>query len=302
MNAAQTSSTGETAGTIIHIGAGRCRELPEYLAQNPERILLIEPNPRRAQELARRTAEHEHVEVRAVAVTDDPSRTRLQLFNLADLSSLRAPTGAYELFPGLKATGEVDVDTITPAELFKTGQCDADDNHRLIIDAPGEETAIVNAVSAADQLAHFDHIIIHCGTESLYEDNAPAATLLDQLREAGYDIEQQDDSDPDRPCWSLRHNPLRPENQALRQQVAELEQQTKELTASRDERVREAEERKQAHEALHQEKEGLEEKVANLEKQLDEASTREQVLREQVTRAEGQIELVKDLVIDGPAL
>ena len=216
-------NTSTCSGTIIHIGAGRCSELPQYLAAHPERIVLIEPNPQRARELARRTADNERVEVRAAAVTDDPARTRLHLFNLADLSSLRTPTGAYQLFPGLKATGEVDVEAMTPAELFETAQRDANTNHRLVIDAPGEETAIVNALHAADQLTHFNQIILHCGSEPLYEDNAPAATLLDQLQEAGYDIEQQDDSDPDRPCWSLRRNPLRLENQTLRQKVAELE-------------------------------------------------------------------------------
>ena len=310
----------EPIGTIIHIGAGRCSELPQYLAVHPERIILIEPNPQRAQELSRRTADNERVEVLVVAVTDDPTRTRLQLFNLADLSSLRTPTGAYQLFPGLKVTGEVDVEAMTPAELFETGQWDANTNHRLVIDAPGEETAIVNALHEASQLAHFNQILLHCGSEPLYEYNAPAATLLDQLQEAGYDIEQQDDSDPDRPCWSLRRNPLRLENQTLRQQVAELEQQAKELQKSRDELRTAKQKADQAREQAEAKCKGIDElterndeletklrecvitidqrtsSIQDLKERIQVLETENSGIEAELVKAEGQVALLKELV------
>ena len=288
--------------TIVHLGAGTCSDLTTWQAANPRRIVLVEPNPHHTHHLTAHARGDERIHVLQQAVGDPDASPRLRRFNIPALSSLREPTGLLELFPGLRTEREFDVEVIEPRALIQSLELEPDNRHWLIIDTPGEEAAVVKALHADGQLDHFERIVLHCGTDSLYENNAPAATVLDQLAEAGYDIEQRDDSDPDRPAWTLDRNPLRFENQALHCRVAELEQQAQELTQSRDERAREAEEHRQAHEALQKEKENLEGKVVNLEKQLNEASTREQVLREQVTRAEGQIELVKDLVMDRPAL
>lgn len=229
------SRSGQTPNTIPYIGADTGSERDQWLATGATRVILVEPNPERARELATRAATDDRIEVVQKAVAAESGQLCLKRFNLPALSSLREPTGLLELFPGLRTEREIDVDTITPTELLETVPLEEGSRHWLIIDAPGEEEGIVNALGATDQLAHFNRLILHCGIDPLYSDNAPAATLLDQLQEARYEIEQKDDSDPDRPCWSLQRNPLRLENQTLRQQVAELEQQVKELEKSRDE-------------------------------------------------------------------
>ena len=310
---------------ILHFGAGNCSELEIWLAANPRRIVLVEPNPDSAKRLTAQARDHDRIHVIQQAVGDPGGSRRFRRFNIPALNSLREPTGLLELFPGLRTERELDVDAVAPVDLIESFELDPDGHHWLIIDTPGEEAAIVDSLHTAGQLASFERIMLHCGTDSLYQGNGPVDAPLDQLQKAGYDIEQRDDSDPDRPGWSLRRNPLRLENEALRREISDLEKETQELSQARDEQAKQVKERQQALEALEQDKQALEEKVAELEeraKELAEASDANAVLarqrqervselktqladmkerqrssEEDIARAEGQIELIRDLVL-----
>lgn len=282
------SNTPDKPDVILHIGAGMCSELDRWLTTGAKRVVLFEPNPERARALVANAGENKRIEVAQKAVAGESGQLRLNLFNLPALSSLREPTGLLGLFPGLHTEREVEVDAITPTELIETTQLAPDSNHWLIIDTPGEEAAIVNALHAADQLPRFNRVILHCGTEPLYNDNPPAATLLDQLQEAGYDIEQQDDTDPDRPCWLLHRNPVRLENEALRQRIAELEQQTKELAEARDKATASA---KRAEEDLAKRDNEIQKLKTKLSRQSEDVVK----LRESVERGEASLASEREL-------
>ena len=284
--------------TIVHLGAGNCSDLATWQAANPRRIVLVEPNPDAAKRLTALARDEGQIHVVQQAVGDPHGSPRLRRFNIPALSSLREPTGLLELFPGLRTERELDVDVIEPVAFIQGLELEQERKHWLIIDTPGEEAAIVNALQAGGQLEQFDRIILHCTVEPLYRESGPATAALDELKDAGYDINQRDDSDPDRPAWTLDRNPLRLENQALRRKVAELEQQAKKLERSRDEKEEKIANLKQQSKEYREQAE----RAAALTAQLDEVSAREQALREQIMRSEGQIELVKDLLLDGSTL
>ena len=250
---------------ILHLGAGNCSELETWLAASPRRIVLVEPNPDAAKRLTALARDDDRIHVVQQAVGDPDGSPRLRRFNIPALSSLREPTGLRELFPGLRMEREIDVDAVSPIDLFESFELDPDGHNWLIIDTPGEERAIVESLRMAEQLDRFGRIVLHCGARSLYEGNTPANGLLNQLQKAGYDIEQRDDSDPDRPCWWLRRNPLRLENQALRQQISDFEIETQELSQALDEQAKQAKELHQTLEALNQDKQGLKKRIAELE-------------------------------------
>lgn len=227
----------QRSGTIVYIGAGLGQRLQEILATNPVRLILVEPHPIRARELRRQTADMGHVEVLEAAVTPVKAPSYLKAFNIPAFSSLRQPTGLQELFPGLNVVEELAVETVVPVTLVERNALEPGQGNRLILDAPGEEAAIVESLRNAENLDAFDSIDLHCGQAGLYEGNASVETLLERLAEQGYKIEQHDDAaERDRPRWRLSRNPLKVENLRLKREIEKLRKQEDELSAIATER------------------------------------------------------------------
>ena len=253
-------SRAPTPNTIVHLGAGLCRELPHYIRSRAERIVLIEPNPEMLPELQKQAAAHSNVELLPVAVAAEPGRRALRLYNYPDLSSLRRPTGLIELLPGLQQTGQAIVNVIAAHTLPEQLGLKNDKNNWLVIDTPGEEVAIINNLEQHKQLSQFDRIIIRAGAESLYEGTPACEQLILQLENLGYYIEgAEDTSDRDWPHYHLRLNPkaiecrrLRRESEALSEQNAKLEEQLQQLTEQLQKQEALALERAEKLEAIRQ--------------------------------------------------
>ena len=143
--------------------------------------------------------------------------------------------------------------TVSPVSLIQPLQMEAEKENRLIIELPGEELPVLKALQQAELLQLFSQLNLYCGREALYEGSEPAARVLEWLREIGFDLVDEDDSqDPDRPCWILHCNALKlrdhdlqrqldkliEENEQLLQQAADLQAQTKLLTEERDSHIK----------------------------------------------------------------
>lgn len=216
---------------IVHIGAGECSELDGYLALQPQRIVLIEADPDEARKLVRRAADRSEVEVISVGVAEFTEKKKLNVFNLSDWNSLRMPAGLRGLFPGLRLLREIEVETVSPAELMERIGLNPEGNNWVIIDAPGEESTVLKGLRESGYLARFERIVLHCGHSILYEGAEIAGTLLQVLHEDGYDIASLDEGDdPDLPHWVLQRNPHRLENLALRKNMESLQHQLREQT------------------------------------------------------------------------
>jgi predicted O-methyltransferase YrrM len=219
MDASANYAASQIAGTIIFIGAGRCHELADLLTDNLARLILVEPQPRLAQELRRRTAGHPNVEVIEAAVAPGGAPTRLKVFNIPELSSLRKPTGLYDAFPGLKVVNEFEVDILAPDLLIDWPELQPGQGNQLILDAPGEETAIMQALLDANRAAVFERIDMISGRTALFETDPTGTELLDRLADEDYDIDQYCEAaaDSERVVWRIRRNHLRAENPELRE-------------------------------------------------------------------------------------
>ncbi len=227
--------------TILHLGAGLCRELPHWLEAGASRIVLVEPNPEMLAELRVRAQDHDSVEIISAAIAGQSGRDFLRLFNFPMLSSLRKPTGLYDSLPGLYEAGRVSVDLLTIDQLLKQLVLAEKTNNWLIIDAPGEEGAIIDGLKRSDQLQYFSRIFLSVGTALLYEGAKIASDLLTLLKEYGFEsLGSPDHSDGDWPRFhlyldrmALECNRLRAEviqqEKLVRQQNADLEVKTQEL-------------------------------------------------------------------------
>ena len=329
-----------TIDTLIHLGAGLCRELDAHLALQPERLILVEADPPLAEALSARTQGLERVDVRRLAVAAQPGEVSFHRYNLPDAGSLHPATGLKALFPGLKLQQTLTLEAVGIGDLIDSLQLAPDAVHRLIIDLPGEEFPCLRALQDGGRLHRFQWLAMYCGHEPLYEHGAAAETILDWLSEQGFDLVERDETqDPDRPCWILKRNPLKLECLALQARVqqflvdqAALAKDKAALTAARDEQTKLAAERGQQIEALNAEKAALakdkaaltaardeqtklaqarqteidtlksrlqeqQKRVTELESQIAERDQRQSLMDEELHKAEGQIELIKDLLL-----
>ena len=132
----------------------------------------------------------------------------------------------------------LQVATVSPVALIQPLQLSPQQENLLIIDLPGEELAVLQALKQAHLLHWFGKVHLQCGVEPFYEGSEPAEQILQWLQDEGFDLETTDTShDPDRPCWTLRRNALLLRNRELQQQVTERQATVERLTRERNEQT-----------------------------------------------------------------
>ena len=227
----------EAPDLVLHIGAGRCAELEMYKRFDRSCIVLVEPQADLAGELAARTAETPHIRVISAAIAEEAGENTLHLFNLSQYASLHQPNGIFSLFPGLEEVGQVSVNCLTIADLISDSGVSPGADNWLVIDAPGAEAIVVQALGEDKNRELFSHVFLRAGNTPLFESVDAADQLLQQLHSLGY--EQTgcvDDNDPEIPAYHLRLNRWAIEaarkSVELEQSVADREGELAELSGS----------------------------------------------------------------------
>lgn len=210
---------------IVHLGAGACSELKEYIALKAKRIILVEADPIVFRLLQQKVRDKPNVQVANTAVADIQSKTSLFRYNFSGANSLREVTGLKKNLPGLKLSSKVSVATVKASDLIKSLKLEIEQPGFLIVDTPGEELAILNELHDSGCLSWFNLLKVYCGISSHYRDSATAKTVLERVAGWGYEIVREDsETEPDRPCWTLSLNPLFRELAAVKETLAEKEQ------------------------------------------------------------------------------
>ncbi len=221
---------------IIHIGAGSCTELEEYIASGTREIVLVEPLPAMANSLKHKAVSLEgsasSIQVIEAAITVDATANQVFEFNLPDTASIREPQGLKALFPGLKTVAQHSVQTLSPSDLVEQFGPVQAESALLVIQAPGEAFAIVQSLVEAGQLKRFRQIQFTANPEPFYAGGSTADAVLAVLEQQGYEQVCTDDTDPDWPSWRLQRSPLQDHLDAL---TAQLEQSRQELHDKRTE-------------------------------------------------------------------
>lgn len=217
--------------TLIVIGAGG--DPQGYLDQGYETVVLIEPHPRLAAALRRNTDDNESVIVEEMAVTTDSSLNLLHEFNLLELSSLRKPTGLKQLYPGLKKRETYSVTTISPTELLDRHSLPDDGQHRLVVNAPGEEVNILNSLIIAGVINSFQSICLAARHAAYYEGESTVDETIAKLLDVGFEQHFAHIQSDDWPLWEFKVNPLQKIVERLQ---GELEQKELELHSHNAER------------------------------------------------------------------
>ena len=199
--------TAATVSTFVQIGVQRDESYQQALERGATRIVLVEAESRRANELGLRHAGTPGFSVVQTAVSDRDGEGELYVFSLPEFNSLRPPTRLLELLPGLRNISRMSVPVLTPASLLdRIGRLDTPVH--LVIDALGEELAILDGWKAADAIDAVDVLEVRCSAEPMYDRAPHVGEVCAWLEKEGFVLEASDDSDPDWPRLRLRRNPL----------------------------------------------------------------------------------------------
>ena len=329
--------------TVIHLGAGRCRELPDYLAAERKRIVLVEANPSVARVLQAQSSTHKNVHVVQRAISVQEEETTLYVYNLLERSSLRKATGLRELYPGLRLVREVPVTACSPAKMLS--ELDVEDAGKicLIVDTPGEEHAILKAMAREHRLGCISTLLLYCPQAPMYENAAARQDIIDLLDAQGFEIIEEAGGGVLEQAVALRLNALKLENRRLQEHLAAVDADltglrqrfSREVAQLRDSVSRKetelrtlatemkklernnARQRKTAVQgkerraALKKERDELRAEVDRLRKVKDDQAARlaeresahnvlmqrQTLLDMEVARAEGQVRLIRDVLL-----
>jgi len=305
---------------VLHIGAGLCAQLPEYLAAGASSITLFEPDPETVVLLRAQTAQFPKVSVVEAAVSLNTEPQQLHRFSFADLNSLRAPTGLDSLFPALEVLGKDPVQVQNPVELVQGLQLSETGAHMLVLEAPGEAFSIMSALDEAGLLSLFRYLQINEGRDVLYEGATPLFEIRAWLETRYFSTNSQwDNADPARPVLTVTYDDLRAAQAELAIAEAQIETSQQALTAKSDAFDAQGKELEtlqqtladltETHDAQTKEVEALQQTLADLTKageQHSDAQVRSQhqlaLSREELLKAQGQITLIGDLLLRGPTL
>jgi uncharacterized coiled-coil DUF342 family protein len=103
-------------------------------------------------------------------------------------------------------------------------------------------------------------------------------------------------------CLAQERDALAGEVSGHKQRLAELEGELSRLTQARDGAIQQARAQEAQIAALAKEKDGLAQKVANVQQENEALRSRQHLMEEEITRAEAQIDLIKDLLLREPEL
>jgi len=206
----------DVARSVLHIGAGHGDALDAYVENGVDAfITLVEPNPELAANLTRKASHLANVTVIPAAVGRQAGRAPLNIYNFSELSSLRVATGALELLPGLQVVDTPKVDVLSFADVLKLHRTNESSPNLLVLDAPGEEAALLEAAIASGAIGRFQHLTVYCGQGPLFEGAASAPAIVEMLEPLFFDLH---DAVPDtlgRVCLHFRSNAARAARQAL---------------------------------------------------------------------------------------
>lgn len=220
--------------TIIHIGAGEGACLAEWLQGNAQRIVLVEPHPVLAERLRGAALGHSHVDVVEAAVAGKAGTGELLEYNLPQASGLHEPGELKKLFPGLRLLQRYPVTLVSPLWLFEE-YCLEDKQAviRLVLHAPGEEDAIIQALKQSDRLSRVSELRLSASTVPFRSDAPKIEQSLACLETYGFELVDHNTEDPDWQTWTLHLDPLKRElvhlQQALEAQRTEQQENEKKL-------------------------------------------------------------------------
>lgn len=160
---------------VIHVGAHEGKEIEKYQAMGIEKVLLIEANLLVFERLKENIAGIPRIQAVNCAISDRNGTVALHITSLDQSSSILQPKEVTAIYPNIKETGEVIVQSKTLDTLLQDLQLSPSDFNLLNIDIQGAELLALQG--ATNLLAFVDAINTEVNYKELYE----GCALIDQI-------------------------------------------------------------------------------------------------------------------------
>lgn len=212
---------GKRPGTLIHLGAGRCRELDTWRQAGFHHIVLVEADPVRSAELHARIQDGDNITVidQAVSASDGPGE--FNILNYPDASSLREPGRLLELFPGIRIRKRIACQVIAIETLLSELKLDETAFNGLVIEMPGEEHALIQALIDSPAVDAISFITVQSATVPLYKGAQASHAINALLAKADFNsIATEAGDDPIRPILQFERDLAALERKRVSQELA----------------------------------------------------------------------------------
>jgi FkbM family methyltransferase len=271
-------------GTILHLGAGECRELASYLETSAEQIVLVEPDPELALALRKRTAAEPRVKVIEAAVANQAGEAKLHRYNVTGQATLHPLKALPIQWPGLRDVAQLQVRAMDVAELLKQAALAEGKQHWLVIEAPGEEHQVLRAIGKPGASQRFAYLSLTIGgLTPQVEQTRPL--LLQTLEVGGYRLEHVSTQ----AGQLVYHAKADSQWEVLRELQGELKKA--------EEANQQLKKQQQGLEKLQASNGSLRQENRQLKVENEEIQQRQALLEEELRKAEVQIELIKELFL-----
>lgn len=295
-----THDRGAQALDITHVvvsgGTGEAGLLDRLGPDDSLRLVLADPQAAAA--LSERPAPAGLVLLEQAVMAAAAGPQVLHRTSFAPLDGLGAPTPALlRLFPGLRLLGRDPVSARDIASLplpdplpDPIAEAAGAEGRAVVLclEAPGRTLALLRRLAQSGALARLDALLLREGREPLHEGAPPLSDLVQMLTAEGFTLipTQGPQDDPDRP-WLLA---AKPASHRLRQALAAA----RAALAQRPAAAPQAEAQIQAE--LTRLREALAKAQSERDTARDDAQQRLAAMRDQLLRAEGQIDLLRGLL------
>jgi FkbM family methyltransferase len=174
------------AGTVVHIGAGLCSELPQYQHLKFENIQLIEANSDLADQLVEKVKGIDHVKVSNLLIAGKDGLVPFVRTSNPRFDSLKKPAALREYFPNIKVVSESAVKAVSLDSVIKKFTLDKNKQNVLVLELQGAETDILESVTPAN-LQQFFWVVIKTSELALYDNELENVALSKVMEPSAFD-------------------------------------------------------------------------------------------------------------------
>ncbi|MFT6076123.1 MAG: FkbM family methyltransferase [Yoonia sp.] len=215
----------EVFGLALQIGTGCGAHVPCYAQAGFSDIIIVQPNPEHSADLAAMAARYDQVQVINAALGKGDDKIPFNLLNFPEFSTLKDPEGLSALLPGIRVVDRVLVNTVSVADVCAILPApNSDKTDVLIIDAPGSEVDIFDALFAEQNLERFGYLAVRCPRELYFEGALTGAGLVQHLAARDFVLLDCDSrEDPDWPVYFFRLDVSAVESRKAKKKAAILQ-------------------------------------------------------------------------------
>jgi hypothetical protein len=304
---------GCALGTVVHVGAGAGAVLEQYVAlpadRRPRQVVLIEGDPDLAHRLERAAAAYPWARVLPTPVGAQGGPMPWNRFNLPLLNGPLDATALTAVYPRLRRVQTTTLRCEALSDVLSSLDLEPETDERrvhvLVLDVPGQESWLL--ASLAPELLWRFHAIVLRGCRSVLPPHGQAAEAAPALlvQQHFTPVAKESDRNTLWPAVLMRFDRTGHELAKLRRQVKQMEVTLKERDRLLGE-LQVVSQAKATAEKLAAERLAKtveqDDRIRQLDTQLADANLRLELLQHEVLKAEGQLTLMKELLLKEPSL